>query len=54
MECGLTKCGVLVLKRVKVVKMDGVALPDGQVITQIDKDGYRCLAILELVSKKRR
>ena len=52
MEFGLKKYGVLVLKRGKVVKMNGVILPDGQALKQIDKDGYRCLRILELDSVK--
>ena len=50
MEFGLKKCGVLVLKRGKAVKMDGVTLPDGQARKQIDDDGYRYLGILELDS----
>lgn len=54
MEFGLKKCGLLVLKRGKVVKMDGVTLPDGQARKQIDEDGYRYLGILELNSVKER
>lgn len=54
MEFGLEKCGLLVLKRGKVVKMDGVTLPDGQARKQIDDDGYRYLGILELNSVKER
>ena len=33
MEFGLKKCGALVLKRGKVVKMDGVNLPDEQTMS---------------------
>ena len=29
MEFGIKKCGVLVLKRGKIAKMEGVLLPDG-------------------------
>ena len=54
MEFGLKKCGVLVLKRGEVVKMDGVTLPDGQAIKQIDEDGYRYFRILEVDSVKER
>lgn len=34
MEFGLKKCGVLVLKRGKVAKIDGVTLPDWQAINK--------------------
>ena len=29
MEFGIKKCGVLVLKRGKIIKMEGIGLPDG-------------------------
>ena len=48
MEFGLKKCGVLVFKRRKVVKMVGVTLPGGQEMKQIAEDIYRYLGILEL------
>ena len=36
MEFGLKKCGVLVLKRGKVVEIDGVSPSDGQAMKQIN------------------
>lgn len=48
MEFGLTKCGILVLKRGKVVKTDGVVMPDGDVMRQIEDDGYKYLGIMEM------
>ena len=33
--------------RGKVVECDGIILPDGQVMKQMDKDGYKHLGILE-------
>ena len=48
MEFGIKKCGVLVLKRGKVVKMEGIVLPDGQVVKKIEDRGYRCYGILEI------
>ena len=48
MEFRLKKCGVLVLKRGKVDKCDGVTLPDGQMMKEIEENGYRYLGILEL------
>ena len=47
MEFGITKCGALVLKRGKIVKTEGVVLPDGQVMKEIEDRGYRYLGILE-------
>ena len=47
MEFGIKKSGVLVLKRSKIVKMEGVVLPDGQVMKEIEDRGYRYLGILE-------
>ena len=46
-EFGIKKCGVLVLKRGKIVKMEGIVLPDGQVMKEIDDNGYKYLGILE-------
>ena len=47
MEFGLKKCAVVVMKRDKVVKNDGVDLPDGSRMKSIDEDGYKYLGILE-------
>ena len=47
MEFGIKKCGVLVLKRGKIARMEGVLLPDGQVIKEIEDRGYRYLGKLE-------
>ena len=38
---------MLVLKRGKIAKMEGVLLPDGQVMKEIEDRGYRYLGILE-------
>ena len=48
MEFGLTKCGVIILKRGKVVKLDGIVLPTREVMKTIDDEGYKYLGILEL------
>ena len=47
MEFGIKKCGMLLLKRGKVVSSEGVSLPDGQVMKEIDDTGYKYLGILE-------
>ena len=38
---------MLVLKRRKIAKMEGVLLPDEQVMKAIEDTGYRYLGILE-------
>ena len=48
MQFGLNKCGVLVLKRGKVVKQNGIVLPNGQVMKEIDESGYEYLGIVEI------
>ena len=47
MEFGLKKCGLVVMKRSKVVKYDGVNLPDGHRMKSVEEDGYKYLGILE-------
>ena len=44
---GQKKCGVRVIKRGKIVKMEGVVLLDGQVLKEIEDIGYMYLGILE-------
>ena len=48
MEFGLKKCGVLIMKRGKLVKLEGVTLPDGHVMREVEQDGYKYLGIVEL------
>ena len=47
MQFGIKKCGVLIMERVKVIRTDGIRLPDGQHMEDIDETGYTYLAILE-------
>ena len=44
---GIKGFGVLVLKREKVVSSEGVEMPDGERIKEVEKNGYRYLSILE-------
>ena len=48
MEFGLKKCGVLAIKRGKIVKCDGIVLPNGYVMKEVDKEWYTYLGIFEL------
>ena len=48
MEFGIKKCGMLVMKKGKIVESDGIQLPDGETIKIAEQDGYKYLGILEL------
>ena len=48
MEFGIKKCGVLILKRGKIVKSDGIELPNDEVIKEVDENGYTYLGVVEL------
>ena len=47
MEFGLSNCGVLIMKRRKVVERDGLCMPDGTMMRNIKEGGYKYLGILE-------
>ena len=47
MEFGIKKCGTLILKRGKVVRFDGIELPSGDKIKEIEETGYKYLGITE-------
>ena len=48
MEFGLKKCGVVILKKGKLVKFDGIHLPNQEIMKEVDENGYTYLSILEL------
>ena len=39
MEFGLPKCGVLIMKRGKVVKSEGIHMPHGMMMKSIEQGG---------------
>ena len=45
MEFGIKKCGILTMKRGKIVKSEGMKLPDGEVMKQFGQEGYTYLDI---------
>ena len=47
MGFGIRKCGVLVLKKGKVVDSDGVQLPNGERMQSVEEEGYKYLGILD-------
>ncbi|XP_069995049.1 uncharacterized protein [Penaeus vannamei] len=48
MEFGLSKCGVLITERGKVVESDGLRMPDGAMMRNIEESGYKYLGVLEM------
>jgi hypothetical protein len=47
MEFGLDKCAMVEVKAGREVVCEGIELPDGQRIREVDEDGYRYLGVLE-------
>ena len=47
MEFGLDKCAVLELKAGVRVQCEGITMPDGRVMKEVDEKGYKYLGILE-------
>ena len=52
MEFGLPKCGVLIMKRGKVVKSEGISMLDGNMMKNIEEVVYKYFGILEAVGVK--
>ena len=48
MEFGIKKCGILTMKRGKIVKSEWIKLQDGEVMKQVGQKGYTYLGIIEL------
>ena len=48
MVFGLEKCGVVILKKGKLVKFDGIHLSNQGIMKEVDENGYTYLGILEL------
>ena len=48
MEFGMKKCVILTMRRRKVVKCEGIKLPNSEVMKEVEKEGYTYLAIVEL------
>ena len=48
MEFSLKKCGVVILKKGKLIKFDGINLHNQEIMKELDENGYTYLGILEL------
>ena len=47
MEFGLPKCEMLIMKREKLIKSEGISIPDGKMMKNIEQGGNKYLGILE-------
>ena len=47
MEFGMDKCAVLEMRQGGKVKCEGIELPDGKVMKEVEEDGYKYLGVLE-------
>ena len=41
MDFGLPRCRVLIMKREKVVKSEGISMPNGNMMKNIEDSGYK-------------
>ena len=48
MDFGLKKCEVVIPKKGKLSKFDGIHLPNQEIIKEVDENGYTYLEILDL------
>ena len=48
MEFEIRKCGVLILKRGKIVERQIIEFPNGETMQEVEQEGYRYLGIVEL------
>ena len=46
-EFRMKKCGILTMKRGKVVRCEGIKLPNCEVMKEVEKEGYTYLGIVE-------
>ena len=53
MEIGIKKCGILVMKRRRATSTEGIELPSGDIINDVEKEGYKYLGILEFDSVRK-
>ena len=48
MQFGLRNCGALTMQRGKIARCEGIELPDGEVLKEVEPEGYTYLEIVEL------
>ena len=52
MEFGISKCAILIMKRGKIVKCDGIVMPGNEIMKGLEEEGYKYLGILEIDNVK--
>ena len=48
MQFGISKCAILIMKRGKIVKSDGISLPDNEIMRSLEEEGCKYLRIIEM------
>ena len=48
MEFGIRNCGIILLKRGKIVRSQGIQLPNGETMKEVEQEGCTYLGIVEL------
>ena len=48
MQFGISKCAILIMKRRKIVKSDGISLPDNDIMRSLEEEGCKYLRIIEM------
>ena len=44
----MKKCGIFTMKRGKVLRCEGIKLPNSEVLKEVEKEGYTYLGIVKL------
>ena len=47
MKFGIDKCAVLEMERGKLIRSEGIILPDGERMKEVDEEGYKYLGVLQ-------
>ena len=53
MQFGMDKCAVLGIKKGKRVECSGVELPSGDMMNEVDDEGYKYLGVQDAVAKNK-
>ena len=48
MEFEISKCAPLIMKRGKIVKWDGISMPDREIMKSLEEEGYKYSGIIEM------
>lgn len=48
MEFGIKKSGVLIIRKSKISRFEGIEIPSEEIMNEVEEDGYSYLGIVEL------